>query len=411
MTGRAILLTDQNKMTTSRRSPLRPPASPPRVAAGPVASPETRTDEGVTRRFAEAVVHWQRRHGRHDLPWQGTTDPYRIWLSEIMLQQTQVTAVIPYYARFLTRCPDIGALAAASVDEVMQLWSGLGYYSRARNLHAAARRVAAQHGGVFPRGFEEVVALPGVGRSTAAAICAFAYGDRRAILDGNVKRVLCRVFGVEGFPGAPAVERSLWQLAESLLPETAIEAYTQGLMDLGATLCTRSRPRCDACPLAADCVARRDGRIGGLPAARPRKERPVRSRYFLILHHAGEVLLERRPPTGIWGGLWSLPEADSIDGLTALVQARYGARMLECVELPVVSHGFTHYQLDIVPLRIEVGAVESAARAPGLVWLPLEEVGGAALPAPVRTLLQAQAKSGMPSAENPRRRPRAGRAS
>ena len=211
--------------------------------------------------FAARVVEWQKALGRHDLPWQGTRDPYRIWLSEIMLQQTQVAAVISYYSRFLARFPDIGSLAAAAEDDVLTLWSGLGYYARARNLHRAAQAIVRQHGGVFPQHFDDIVALPGIGRSTAGAIAVFAFGARHPILDGNVKRVFARAFGIAGFPGEKKIESAMWMRALEVLPESGIEAYTQGLMDLGAGICTRTRPRCPACPLRDDCAALHEGRI------------------------------------------------------------------------------------------------------------------------------------------------------
>jgi A/G-specific adenine glycosylase len=245
--------------------------------------------------FAKAVL-WQRH--RHGLPWQNTRDPYRVWLSEVMLQQTQVAAVVPYYQRFLARFPDVAALAAATEDDVLQLWSGLGYYARGRNLHAAAKIIAARG---FPGDIEEIEALPGIGRSTAAAIAVFAYGHRAAILDGNVKRVLARCFGIEG-------ERAQWALAEKLLPRRGLRAYTQALMDLGATLCTRARPSCGRCPVAKDCVALREDRIAELPSARKRRPLPLRRTTWLVLQHQGAVLLERRPSPGIWGGLWVFPE-------------------------------------------------------------------------------------------------------
>jgi A/G-specific adenine glycosylase len=256
------------------------------------------------------ALPWQRTHGRHGLPWQGTRDAYRIWLAEIMLQQTQVATVVPYYARFLAAFPDARALAAAPVDRVLELWSGLGYYRRAHHLHAAAEVIVRLYDGHFPRDARTIATLPGIGRSTAAAIAAFAFGERGAILDGNVKRVLARHRGIDGFPGAPKVEARLWELAESLLPERGIGTYTQALMDLGATLCTRSAPRCGECPVATDCVARFEGRIADLPAPRPARARPARAVRVLVLEHAGTILLEKRPAAGIWAGLWSLPEID-----------------------------------------------------------------------------------------------------
>jgi A/G-specific adenine glycosylase len=328
-------------------------------------------------------VQWQRRHGRKGLPWQGSTDPYRIWLSEVMLQQTQVGAVIPYYERFLRRFPTVGALAAASEDEVLQLWAGLGYYARGRNVHAAAKIIAV-HG--FPRTAERIAELPGVGRSTAAAVAAFAFGERAAILDGNVKRVLARHAGVAGYPGDKKVEAKLWAIAESRLPRKNIEVYTQALMDLGATLCTKGKPRCDACPVGATCVARKKGLVDALPAPRPRKAVPLKSTTWLVLRHAGQVLLERRPSPGIWGGLWSFPE---VDGKNIARDCRnLGYDISAMRDLNVIEHGFTHYRLTIHPVLCEVSERASRAEAPGRLWLDIGEAGSAATPAPVRKLLE-----------------------
>ena len=257
--------------------------------------------------FARRIVDWQRTHGRHDLPWQRTRDAYRIWVAEIMLQQTQVATVIPYYDRFLAAFPDVSALARADEDAVLAQWSGLGYYRRARHMHAAAREVVDRHRGAFPRDSAMLAALPGIGPSTAAAIAAFASGERGAILDGNVKRVLARHRGIDGDPASPAVESALWALARRLVPREAIGAYTQGMMDLGATLCTRTKPRCGDCPVARDCVARREGRTGELPGKRSRRALPHREVQLVWAERAGDVLLERRPSTGVWGRLWSLP--------------------------------------------------------------------------------------------------------
>lgn len=336
---------------------------------------------------AAKIIAWQKKHGRHDLPWQGTRDAYAIWVAEVMLQQTQVATVIPYYGRFLTRFPDVAALAAAPLDEVLRLWSGLGYYSRARNLHRAAQRVMNERGGRFPRRFDEVAALPGVGRSTAAAICVFAYGARQAILDGNVKRVLARCFGITGYPGEKRVADRLWQCAERLLPRLRVESYTQGLMDLGATVCMRAKPRCAACPLRAGCVALRRGWIAKLPAARPRKPLPHKRTVMLALTHAGEVLLEKRPPAGIWGGMWCLPEVGRSADLEAHCLRRFGAVIAGADRLPAIAHGFTHFKLDIRPLHVRVSAPAPHAAEPGVVWLPLEEARTAAVPAPVRRIL------------------------
>ncbi|ENO86135.1 A/G-specific adenine glycosylase [Thauera linaloolentis] len=340
--------------------------------------------------FAERLIAWQRSHGRHDLPWQGGHDPYRIWLSEIMLQQTQVDTVIPYYARFLARFPDVASLAAAPVEDVMALWSGLGYYARARNLHRAARDIVDTHGGCFPGSAAEIAALPGIGRSTAAAIAAFAYGERAAILDGNVKRVLCRIFGVEGFPGDKAVENRLWALAESLLPASETGRYIQAQMDLGATLCTRGKPACGRCPFADDCVARRENRIGELPTPRPKKAVPRRSARYAVILRRDAVLLERRPPAGIWGGLLALPEIPAgIDDAGAWARTHFGLECAEASPLAPLTHTFTHFVLDMQPVLLRAGAASPPAAADdgALCWLPLPALGEAALPAPVRKIL------------------------
>ena len=328
-------------------------------------------------------MEWQRRHGRKGLPWQASRDPYKVWLSEVMLQQTQVSAVIPYYQRFLERFPTVAALAAASEDEVLRLWSGLGYYARGRNLHAAAK-VIARAG--FPKTAAEIAELPGVGRSTAAAIAAFAFGERAAILDGNVKRVLARHAGIAGFPGDKKVEASLWRLAESLLPEKNIQTYTQALMDLGATLCTRSKPRCDACPVGKSCVARKKGLTASLPAPRPKKAVPQRSTTWLVLRHAGQILLEKRPSPGIWGGLWSFPEASGKDIAQDCRSLGYGVTSMR--DLDPIEHGFTHFRLTIQPVICEVSKAASRVESPGRLWLDLVEASGAATPAPVKKLLQ-----------------------
>jgi len=337
--------------------------------------------------IAAKLTTWQKKHGRHDLPWQGTRDPYAIWLSEIMLQQTQVATVIPYYNRFLAHFPGVAELAAAPLDEVLRLWSGLGYYSRARNLHKAAQVVVNEHGGRFPRRFEDVTALPGVGRSTAAAICVFSFGARHAILDGNVKRVLARLRGVKGYAGEKKVADRLWQEAERLLPRHGIEAYTQGLMDLGSSVCTRGKPRCNDCPLHGDCVALKRGWVAGLPSPRPRKVLPHKRTTMLVLTRAGEVLLEKRPPTGIWGGMWCLPEVARHPDLEAYCLKRFGARVLEVETMPTLAHGFTHFSLDIRPLHVRVSALVPQAAEPGLTWLSLEDARGAAIPTPVRKIL------------------------
>ncbi|MES2900128.1 MAG: A/G-specific adenine glycosylase [Pseudomonadota bacterium] len=341
--------------------------------------------------FSSAVIGWQQAHGRHALPWQNTRDAYRIWLSEIMLQQTQVAAVLGYYARFLERFPTLAALADAPAEAVMAQWAGLGYYTRARNLHACAKRVMADYGGVFPSDPALLAELPGIGRSTAAAIAAFSSGARAAILDGNVKRVFARVFGIDAYPGEKKVEDGLWRRAEALLPDASIESYTQGLMDLGATLCTRSSPACPRCPLQARCVAFATGRTADLPVRKPKKTQPEKQAAMLIVIDRGQVLLEQRADSGIWGGLLSLPEADGHSVRAALDPARLTASALVFGEveemqalLPLV-HVFTHYKLHIAPYKVRLSA--RAAMPAGYVWRELSEVATLPLPAPVKKLL------------------------
>jgi len=306
-----------------------------------------------------------------------------------MLQQTQVATVIPYYLRFLAAFPDVRTLAGAPLDRVLEHWSGLGYYRRAHHLHAAAKAVVDLHGGAFPRDLAAIATLPGIGRSTAAAIAAFAFGARAAILDGNVKRVLARHRGIEGFSGAPNVEAEMWVVAESLLPKRNIETYTQALMDLGASVCTRAAPRCIDCPLARDCVALRDGRVAVLPLPRPKKVLPRRAVRMLVVERAGTILLEKRPAVGIWGGLWSLPEIEPGADVARHCKARFAASVIVGDELRPIEHGFTHYRLTIHPQCVTVRAWPSRAESPGLVWLTRDDALGAALPAPIRKLLRA----------------------
>lgn len=339
------------------------------------------------RDFAARIVGWQKTHGRHDLPWQNTEDPYAIWVSEIMLQQTQVSAVIGYYGRFMQRFPDMTSLAAAEQDEVLRYWSGLGYYSRARNLHAAALKIMQVHEGHFPQDIDAIVALPGIGRSTAAAITAFAFGQRRAILDGNVKRVFARCFGIEGWPGLSLVEKRMWQLADALLPQQDIESYTQGLMDLGATVCTRGKPACRLCPLRENCVARLEDKVHLLPSSKPRKPVPQRETMMLLLMAGNEVLLEKRPSMGIWGGLWSLPEILLQEDAQQVARHRFGLEVRSLPALPPLVHVFTHFTLTITPQPLQVLHQPPQAAEPGLIWLDIEDAAGAALPAPVKKLL------------------------
>jgi len=336
--------------------------------------------------FAQRLTAWQRTHGRHDLPWQ-RADAYRVWLSEIMLQQTQVVTVIPYYLRFIDAFPNIAALAAATEDVVLAHWSGLGYYARGRNLHRAAQRIMAEHGGEFPHQFEQIIELPGIGRSTAAAICALAFHQHRAILDGNVKRVLARHAGITGWPGTKKVEMQLWQLAEGLLPQREIAAYTQGLMDLGTSVCTRSKPKCEVCPVRDDCVARQSGRTDELPTPRPKKPLPEKHSTFLLLRHGSDILLEKRPGSGIWGGLWCPPQFD--DMATAKTWcAQHGLATADCKQLAPFTHTFTHFRLHIEPLLLDINRRTHQIEQPGQLWMDANEALQAAIPAPVRILLE-----------------------
>jgi A/G-specific adenine glycosylase len=334
--------------------------------------------------FSSRLIAWQQQHGRHDLPWQGV-DAYGVWLSEIMLQQTQVATVLPYYQRFLASFPDINSLAAASEDEVLALWSGLGYYARGRNLHRTARIILEQYGGEFPRQFDQIVELPGIGRSTAAAICALAYHERRAILDGNVKRVLARYCGIAGWAGNKKIEERLWRQAEALLPEQNIAPYIQGLMDLGATLCTASKPMCAGCPVQTDCVAFTTDRISELPAPRPKKVIPERGAVMLLLVHGSDILLEKRPPHGIWGGLWSLPQFDS-EAAAKVWFEQTGMAAGAGERLTSFNHTFTHFKLNITPLQIQLAQMPRQTPA-GSTWLSIDDAPGAALPTPVRKIL------------------------
>lgn len=348
--------------------------------------------------FSATLIGWQKQHGRHTLPWQNTRDAYRIWLSEIMLQQTQVAAVLGYYARFLERFPTVQDLAAAPVEDVMAQWSGLGYYTRARNLHKCAQRVVAEYGGAFPSDPALLAELPGIGRSTAAAIAAFSAGTRAAIMDGNVKRVFARVFGIDTYPGERRTEEAMWRRAEALLPAEGIESYTQGLMDMGATLCTRSSPDCARCPMQPRCVAHATNRTRELPVRKPKKATPEKHAAMLLLVHGGQVLLEQRAASGIWGGLLSLPEVaghvaldddeqpDIDEDAVSMAIESFGVAEARERLLPV-THGFTHYKLHIVPLLVTLAQRAPLAGDGRYVWLDIAGIAQAALPAPIKKLL------------------------
>jgi A/G-specific adenine glycosylase len=343
----------------------------------------------VTGTFAANIIAWQKQHGRHDLPWQHTRDPYAIWVSEIMLQQTQVTAVIGYYANFMARFPNILALASATQEHVLQSWSGLGYYSRARNLHASAQKIVDDFDGVFPANFDDILSLPGIGRSTAAAISTFALNTPQPIMDGNVKRVFARYFNIAGATNTPKVVEKMWQIAERenpINPQDAI-IYTQGLMDLGATVCTRSKPRCSECRMDIGCQAYANKEVHLLPTPKAKKITPQKQIMMLILQKAGEVLLEKRPQTGIWAGLWSLPEIDTSDIAAEIALTRFGLNVEAEETLPLVNHAFTHFKLAIQPQPLQVISQTAQANEIGKIWLPIDEAISAAIPTPVRNIL------------------------
>lgn len=338
--------------------------------------------------FASRLLDWFRLHGRHDLPWQTDRTPYRVWVSEVMLQQTQVNTVIPYFERFMQSFPAIDMLAAASHDEVMLHWAGLGYYSRARNLHRAAQIIQQEHDGIFPQVYEQVLSLPGIGASTAGAILAQALGQRHAILDGNVKRVLARHEAIAGWPGKTQVAKRLWSVAERHTPEHQLADYTQAIMDLGATVCTRSTPKCGHCPVADDCKAGSSGSYDKYPGRKPKKQVPVRSKRLLLIRNPrGHFLLEKRPPSGIWGGLWSLPELELEEDIDEALAKSWSLVAERYEDLPVVRHTFSHFHLDITPCAVRVaqnnGAVADSDR---FQWR--DDIQDLALAAPVGELIR-----------------------
>lgn len=348
---------------------------------------DTDTD---TDSFASRLLAWFDTSGRHDLPWQHPRTPYRVWLAEIMLQQTQVKTATPYFERFIAVFPNLSALANASLDEVLAQWSGLGYYARARNLHASARLCVELHGGDLPRDYDALVALPGIGRSTAGAILAQAWGDRFAILDGNVKRVLTRYHGIAGWPNMSAVENQLWTLAREHLPSERMADYTQAQMDFGATLCTRQNPACMLCVLQEDCVALRDGRVEELPTSRPGKSLPERSALMLLAENIhGEVLLQRRPPVGIWASLWSLPEAEGHEQARMWFSTHLHGDYDHAEPLAEILHSFSHYRLRMQPLHWRALTAQERVRDnDDLRWVARGDLPALGLPAPIRKLLR-----------------------
>ena len=338
--------------------------------------------------FAERLLAWFDDHGRKDLPWQRDINPYRVWVSEIMLQQTQVQTVIPYFERFMDSFPDVQSLANAAQDDVLAHWSGLGYYARARNLHKAAQVVRDEHGGKFPCVFDDVVALPGIGRSTAGAILSIACGQRHAILDGNVKRVLARHGAIDGWPGMTSVANRLWALAEENTPQARIADYTQAIMDLGATLCTRSNPACESCPVASDCTARNEVSVTLFPGKKPKKAKPLKSTTMVLANVDGHVLLERRPEAGIWGGLWSLPEVNE-RSVEEWCDETLAATAVATESWDIVRHSFSHYDLDIHPVVVRVEpAAGKVADSERETWHPLNAPPPGGIAAPVAKLIE-----------------------
>ncbi|HWM70540.1 MAG TPA: A/G-specific adenine glycosylase [Steroidobacteraceae bacterium] len=341
--------------------------------------------------LAAALLAWHAERGRHDLPWQLDRTPYRVWVSEIMLQQTQVVTVIPYYQRFMTRFPTVTALADAPIDDVLHLWTGLGYYARARNLHRAAQLIRDTFHNEFPKTFDQVASLPGIGRSTAGAILALSRGERFPILDGNVKRVLARYFGVEGNTAEKATTDRLWQLSDACTPDKDVDTYTQAIMDMGATVCTRHRPLCAYCPLSENCFAKATGRQAELPTPRSTKGKKRRSREVFMLvamRDDGSVLLERRPETGIWGGLWCLPEFDTVSAAS-----RYAGQTLDAAQnqpkpLSIVEHAFTHFDLVITPLLTSCAGHAGVMDTIATLWYNARDPARIGLPAPIKTLLE-----------------------
>jgi A/G-specific adenine glycosylase len=337
--------------------------------------------------IAATLLKWYADGGRHELPWQTDRTAYRVWISEVMLQQTQVATVRPYYERFMRHFPDVRALAAAELDEVLHLWSGLGYYARARNLHRAARLICAGHGGELPANFAQLAELPGIGRSTAGAILALSSGARFPILDGNVRRVLTRYFGVTDAAGAAGV-RQLWELSERCTPARRVADYTQAIMDLGATVCVRRQPLCERCPLRQHCLAQRSGRQHELPKPRAARARRLRRVFMVVaLSEAGSVLLERRPESGVWGGLWCLPEFGSANAAQGFIRATLTVRGGEPRRLPVVEHAFTHFSLEITPLLVPCTAEAAVMEEGTSLWYNLRTPRRIGLPAPISALL------------------------
>lgn len=341
--------------------------------------------------FSQQVLRWFDQYGRKGLPWQQPRTAYRVWLSEIMLQQTQVKTVIPYFLKFIDHFPTVHDLAGAKEDDVMSLWAGLGYYARARNLHRCAKTVVSAWQGVFPDNVDDLQSLPGIGRSTAGAIVAQAYGKRAVILDGNVKRVLCRYRMIAGWPGTTSVQKRLWQLADELTPEARVADYTQAMMDLGATCCTRSHPRCVDCPVRSNCQAYAQSRVADFPEKKPRKVLPVKTTHMLVCRYRAEILMYKRPPAGLWGSLWCLPELEgplSDEQLRHVLEEKFGLDMLSATAGTGFRHSFSHFHLDIRPWHIQVEDQASTVREACFSWFHPETAMTLGIPRPVERIIQ-----------------------
>lgn len=339
--------------------------------------------------FQKNVLDWYQKFGRKNLPWQQKVTPYKVWLSEVMLQQTQVNTVIPYFETFMKKFPDVNTLAKTGIDEVLHLWTGLGYYRRARNLHACANKIIDDFEGKFPDNLETLITLPGIGRSTAGAIISLGFNKKAAILDGNVKRVLARVFAIEGWPGKSHVEKALWEIAEKLTPQKDNRAYTQTMMDLGAMVCTRSKPKCDLCPLKKSCLARKQEREIEFPGKKPKKSMPTKSVYMAILqNHNQELLLEKRSEQGVWQSLWSFPEYDDTENIELLIKQKYGIKAKQKEILISFRHTFSHYHLDITPILFTAQKEPQTNENSSLIWYNSDKPKKVGLPQPVKNLIQ-----------------------
>ncbi len=340
--------------------------------------------------FSRKILAWFDSHGRKGLPWQQQKTPYRIWVAEIMLQQTRVATVIPYFEKFIRCFPDVYTLAKAADDEVMSYWTGLGYYARARNLHRCAIQVVEKYHGEFPDTQDKLQTLPGIGRSTAGAILSQAFGKRGIILDGNVKRVLSRHAAISGWPGQAAVTQQLWRLAEQLTPNHRPDAYTQAIMDLGSLVCRRRQPECTVCPLFESCQARRQRLIGQIPGRKPKRLLPQKTTRVMILRNGEKILLEKRPPVGIWGGLWSLPETDaalSQQATEKILHDRHGVNITTIEKLRSFEHTFSHFRLRIEPWLIDTSTMHNRIQEPGRQWYDFHELSKIGMPGPVSRLL------------------------